>query len=76
MSYRVHGSDITQENHCTRTAQSSRGGCSRRVHKIVYLAVYKGNVLVNFFTSENIHHDLLSLIDPSMYLLNIFLWVE
>ena len=24
----------TLENHCTRTAQSSRGGCSRQVHKI------------------------------------------
>ena len=32
----------TLENHCTRTAQSSLGGCSRRVHKIEYLAVYKG----------------------------------
>ena len=29
----------TIENHCTRTAQSSRGGCSRQVHKIGYLAV-------------------------------------
>ena len=27
-------------------AQSSRGGCSRRVHKIVYLAVKKGKILV------------------------------
>ena len=35
--------DITLENHCTRTAQSSRGGCSRRVHKIEYLAVNKSN---------------------------------
>ena len=43
----------TLENHCARTAQSSRGGCSRRVHKIVYLAVKKGNILVIFFTSEN-----------------------
>ena len=43
------------ENHCTRTAQSSRVGCSRRVHRIVYLAVKKGNVLVNIlFQSENI----------------------
>ena len=32
---------------CTRTAQSSRGGCSRRVHKIVHLAVKKGNTLIN-----------------------------
>ena len=37
----------TLENHCTRTAQSSRGGCSRRMHKIEYLAVNKGNILVN-----------------------------
>ena len=35
------------ENHCNRTAQSSRGGCSRRGHNIVYLAVRKGNILVN-----------------------------
>ena len=38
----------TLENHCTRTAQSWRGGCSRRVHKIEYLTVNKGNILVNF----------------------------
>ena len=31
----------------TRAAQSSRVGCSRRVHRIVYLAVKKGNILVN-----------------------------
>ena len=37
----------TLENHCTRTAQSSRGGCSRRVQKVVYLAVNQGNILVN-----------------------------
>ena len=34
--------------HCTGTAQSSRGGCSRPVHKIVYLAVKRGNILVIF----------------------------
>ena len=41
----------TLENHCTRTVQSSHGGCSRRVHKIEYLAVNtcKGNILVNFY---------------------------
>ena len=44
--------------------------CSRRVHKIVYLAVNKGNILVIFFTSENIHHELSSLINPAVYLLN------
>ena len=38
---------ITLDNHCTRTAQSSRGGCSRRVHKIDHLSVKKGNNLVN-----------------------------
>ena len=37
-----------------------RGGCSRRVLKIVYLAVNKGNIFINFFTSENIHHKFLS----------------
>ena len=31
--------DTSLENLCTRKVQSSRGGCSRRVHKIVYLAV-------------------------------------
>ena len=40
---------FTLENHCTGTVQSFRGGCSRRVHKIVYLAVNKGNSLVIFF---------------------------
>ena len=39
--------NITLENHCNRTAQSLHGGCSRRVHKIVYLAVKKGNIFVN-----------------------------
>ena len=34
------------ENHCT-LAQSLGGGCSLQVHKIVYLAVKKGNILVN-----------------------------
>ena len=40
------------ENHCTQTAQSSHGGCSRRVHKIVYLAVKKGNILVNILLQK------------------------
>ena len=58
----IHGNDIltferatcfmglicTLENHCTRTAQSSCCGCSPRVHKIEYLAVNNGNILVNF----------------------------
>ena len=56
-----HRYHITLENHCTRTAQSSRGGCNRQVHKIEYLAVEKGNILVNI---------LLSLINPAVYLLN------
>ena len=37
---------ITLENDFTRTAQSSRGGCSRRVQKILFLAVKKDNILV------------------------------
>ena len=44
----MFGYSNTLENHCTRTTQSSCCGCSRRVHKIVYLAVNKGNILVNF----------------------------
>ena len=31
----LHVTICTLESHCTRTAQSLRGGCSRRVHKIV-----------------------------------------
>ena len=46
-NYCLHCPYTTLENHCTRTAQSSRGGCSRRVHKIEYLAVKKGNILFN-----------------------------
>ena len=33
------GNTFTQENHCTRTAQSSRVGCSRHEYKIMHLAV-------------------------------------
>ena len=32
--------NFTLENDWTRTAQSSRGGCSQRVQKIVYLAIF------------------------------------
>ena len=35
------------EKHWTRTVQSSRVGCSRRVHRIVYVSVKKGNIMVN-----------------------------
>ena len=41
---------ITLENLCTRTAQSSRGGHSRRVEKwrvYVHLAVEKSNTFLN-----------------------------
>ena len=65
------------ENHCTRTMQSSRGGCSQQVPKIVCLAVDKGNILVNFFL-------LLKIFIVNYYHLSIqlcicltkFLWVE
>ena len=56
----------TLEKHCTRKAQSSCGGCNRRVHRIVYLAVKKGNILAILFTSENIHRELLSLMNFSL----------
>ena len=35
------------ENHSPQIAQSSRGGCSSQLHEIVYLAVKKGNILVD-----------------------------
>ena len=65
-------SDInTLENHCIRTAQSSRGGCSRRVYKIMYIAVKKGNIFVIFLLLKiliaNYNH-----IHPAVYLLNNF----
>ena len=41
--------NIRLGSHCTRTAQSSRDGCSWRVHTIVYQAVYKGYMLVDFY---------------------------
>ena len=44
----------TLENHCTRTAHTSRGG----VHKIVYLAVKKGKYFGQYFAYENIHLEL------------------
>ena len=45
---------ITLENHCNRTVQSLRAGCSRREHKIVYLAVKKGNIFVNIIVLETL----------------------
>ena len=62
------GNKVTLENHCTRKAQSSRGGCSRRVHKKEYLADNKGNILVNILLMK-IFIKLLSLINPVVYLL-------
>ena len=44
------GLHYTLENLCTRTAQSSRGGHSRRVEKLrvyVHLAVIEGNKFLN-----------------------------
>ena len=48
MSFYCSKINTILENHCTRTAQSSREGCSRRGHKIGYLAVNKG-IFFNFF---------------------------
>ena len=64
-------SRYTLENHCTRIAKSPRSGCSQRVHKLVYLFVNKGNILVIFYI-KNIHRELLSLINPAMCLQNTF----
>ena len=43
-----------------------------KITVIVYLAVKKGQ----YFTFENIHRGLLSLINPAVYLRNTILWVE
>ena len=44
----------TPENHCTRTVQSSRVGCNRRVHRICLPSRKKGNILVNILLLKNI----------------------
>ena len=57
--------------HCIRTAQSSRVGSNLRVHRIVYLVVKRGNILVNVVVLKIIYFRLLlSLINPAVYLLN------
>ena len=48
----------TLQNHCTQIVQSSHAGWIRQVHRIVYLAVKKGN------------HLLLSLINSAVYVLS------
>ena len=45
--------NYTSEFH-TRTAQSSRVGCSQRVHRIVYVAVKMVLFWSIFFSSENV----------------------
>ena len=65
----------TLDSHCTRAAQLLHGGCSQQVHKIVYLAVKKGFILVKIlplkiFILIYCHY-------PAVYLLNtFFLWIE
>ena len=46
----------TLDNHCTQRAQSSHSSCSRQVHKIVNLAVKKGNILVNILLLKRFSH--------------------
>ena len=60
---------FTLVNHCTRTAQSSRVCCSRRVHGIVYQAVKKGNIFVNTLPLEIFIANYCN-IKPAVYLLN------
>ena len=51
LSYSVSSSfELMVIEPCTPTAQSSRVGCSRRVHRIMYLAVTKGNILINILS--------------------------
>ena len=53
--------ELTLENHCTQTVQSSQVYCSQRRHKKVYPADKKGNIFVNilllkiFFTDYVTH---------------------
>ena len=49
---------------------NTRGGCSPRVHKIVYLAVIKGNILVNIYIAKICH-----LSTQLCICLTKFLWV-
>ena len=68
----------TLENLCTRTLQSSRGGCSRRVHKTVSQAVKKGNIVVNILLLKifiaNYCHLLIQLCICSTRFLRVELW--
>ena len=59
------------ENHCTRTAWSSRIDCCQRGHKIYSLSVpaVKKGIFLSIFTFEHILCLLLSLIYPAVYLL-------
>ena len=61
---------FTLENHCTRTAQSSLGGCSRRVYKIVYLAVKKGTTRDVFYV--HIVEDLMKTAKVNAYIMYIY----
>ena len=62
---------ITLENHCTRTAQSSRGGCSQLVYKIEYLhvhvAVNKGNILVKILPFKQLGTLFCALVDCNLH---------
>ena len=44
------------EKHCTQTAQLSQAGCSHW-HKIMYLAVKKGNPFVNILLLKTVFTD-------------------
>ena len=71
----VH-SFVMLENHCTRTTQSSCLGCSRRVHRIVYLAVEKGNILVNILLLKILIANYCQLYIELCICLTRFMWVE
>ena len=58
----------TLRNKCTRTAHSSCGGCSWRVHKILYIAVKKDNILSIFYFWKCSSPIIITNINPAVYL--------
>ena len=73
VTFSLYFFSFTLENLCTRTAQSSRGGHSRRVEKwrvYVHLAVEKGNKILNILLLRVFFCWLLSLIYPALCLHN------
>ena len=72
--FEVHSNNSVDRCHAIEPLYSSSAVIASWLQstsaQTVYLAINKGTILVIFFTSENIHQELLSLINPAGYLLN------